>query len=126
MIILVIILATIKTFFFLRIFKNLSYIVTMLTHVIYDLRIFLSFYILLLFMFSLIFGVLGLNNYETPGALKTYIDSLPEDYENETGEMMPGQEYMAINILVSHFLFVYRASLGDFDFDSSIYLSDGE
>lgn len=66
--ILVILMAIIKTFFFLRIFGSLSYIVTMLTHVIYDLRIFLLFYFMLIFMFSLIFGVLGIGQEEIANA----------------------------------------------------------
>jgi len=52
----------IKTFFFLKTVNSISYIVTMLTTVIYDLRIFLMVYGILLFFASLIFAVLGLNN----------------------------------------------------------------
>ena len=51
-----------KTFFFLRIFENLSYIVTMIIRVIFDLRVFLLFYMILLFLFSMIFAVIGLAN----------------------------------------------------------------
>ena len=49
----IIILAVVKTFFFLRIFSALSPIVTMLINVIYDLRIFLFFYSILCCFFSL-------------------------------------------------------------------------
>ena len=59
----VLLLAMIKTMFFLRIFDNLSYLVTLIRSVIYDLRIFMLFYIILLFMFSQILGVLGYQNY---------------------------------------------------------------
>ena len=45
----IVFLALLKTFFFLRIFTALSPIVTMLTNVIYDLRIFLLFYGILIF-----------------------------------------------------------------------------
>jgi hypothetical protein len=41
-----------KTFFFLRVFERLSYIVTMLVNVTGDLQVFMFFYVLLLFMFS--------------------------------------------------------------------------
>ena len=41
-----------KTFFFLRIFQTLTPIVVMLTNVVYDLRIFMLFYTILIFMFS--------------------------------------------------------------------------
>lgn len=48
----VLFLAMIKTMFFLRIFDNLSYLVTLIRSVIYDLRIFMLFYVILVFMFS--------------------------------------------------------------------------
>lgn len=54
----------IKTFFFLRIFSQLSYIVTMMKNVFYDLRVFLLFYFILILMFSAVLGILRLGNYE--------------------------------------------------------------
>ena len=41
-----------KTFFFLRIFDPVSYIVTMLYTVMADLKVFLLFYFILIFLFS--------------------------------------------------------------------------
>ena len=56
----------VKTFFFLRIFPLLTPIVVMLSEVIYDLRVFLLFYVILISFFSQIFAVLGLgNDYDT-------------------------------------------------------------
>ena len=52
----------VKTFFFLRIFPLLTPIVVMLSEVIYDLRVFLLFYVILISFFSQIFAVLGLGN----------------------------------------------------------------
>ena len=60
---LVLLLALAKSLFFLRIFDNMSYLVTMIRCVFYDLRVFLIFYIILIFMFSLIIGVLGFQNF---------------------------------------------------------------
>ena len=60
---LVLLLALVKSLFFLRIFDNLSYLVTMIRCVFYDLRVFLIFYIILIFMFSLVMGVLGFQNF---------------------------------------------------------------
>ena len=57
--ILIILLLIVKTFFFLRIIESFTPIVIMLIRVIYDLRIFLLFYTILLFMYSLIFSVIG-------------------------------------------------------------------
>jgi len=48
----IVIALLIKTFFFLRIFPMLTPIVVMLTEVIFDLRIFLLYYVLLITFFS--------------------------------------------------------------------------
>ena len=48
----IVVLLIVKTFFFLRIRTSFTPIVIMLTNVIYDLRIFLFFYMILIFMFS--------------------------------------------------------------------------
>jgi len=53
----------IKTFFFLRIFKGISYLVTMIFQVFTDLMPFMLFYFILIIFFSLYFGILGLGNY---------------------------------------------------------------
>ena len=47
-----VILLIAKTFFFLRIFPTLTPIVVMLTNVIFDLKIFLLFYFILILLFS--------------------------------------------------------------------------
>jgi len=55
----VLFLALVKTMFFLRIFNDLSHLVTLIRTVIWDLRNFMKFYVIIVFMFSLILGVLG-------------------------------------------------------------------
>jgi type IV secretory pathway TrbL component len=55
----IIILLIIKTFFFLRIIESYTPIVIMLVNVIWDLKVFLFFYFILLMMYSLLFGVIG-------------------------------------------------------------------
>lgn len=57
-------LMLIKTFFFLRIFQSLSFLVTMLKQVFMDLRVFILFYIILLFKFALLLAIIDLNNFE--------------------------------------------------------------
>lgn len=69
-----------KTFFFLRIFPVLTPIVVMITNVIYDLRIFLLFYLILIALFCQIFAVLGLGN-------QFQIDEKPEGFESS---VVPG------------------------------------
>lgn len=53
----------IKSFFFLRIFKELSFLVTMLKQVFLDLRVFMLFYYLLIFMFAIVLSILDLGNF---------------------------------------------------------------
>ena len=55
----IVVLLVIKSFGYLRIFRNFTPIVIMLKNVMYDLRIFLLFYTILLFIFTLMFSVLG-------------------------------------------------------------------
>jgi len=62
--IIVVFMLLMKTFFFLRIFENLSYIVTMIRSVIYDLRIFLFFYFIITVLFSLVIDILGIGNFK--------------------------------------------------------------
>ena len=53
-----------KTFFFLRIFKGLSYLVLMMSSVVKDLKPFLAFYIILLWMQGLVFSIIEVGNIE--------------------------------------------------------------
>ena len=53
-----------KTFFFLRIFKNLSYLVLMMSRVVSDLIPFLAFYAILLWIQSLVFSIIEVGNIE--------------------------------------------------------------
>jgi len=64
-------LLIVKTFFFLRIFPTLTPIVVMLTNVIWDLKIFLLFYAILILLFSQLFAVLGLGNAQLRMDLET-------------------------------------------------------
>jgi hypothetical protein len=124
--ILIILLSIVKTFFFLRIFGSLSYIVTMLTNVIYDLRVFFIFYMSLIFLFSLIFGVLGIGNYKVPSDFTEFLDELPDDFESMRGGDTPNEQYKNIGPFVANILYTFRASLGDFDADTSTFLSPAE
>ena len=67
---LIIFLGLLRTFTFLKIVSSLSPIVTMLTNVVYDLRIFLFFYLILTVLFSLLLGILGLGNRKIEGNFK--------------------------------------------------------
>lgn len=68
--ILVIFLGLLRTFTFLKIVASLSPIVTMLTNVVFDLRIFLFFYVILVVLFSLLLGIIGLGNSDIEGPFR--------------------------------------------------------
>jgi hypothetical protein len=116
----IILLAVIKTFFYLKIFAALSPIVTMLANVIYDLRIFMLFYIILIVLFSLLLGVLGLGNKNIEGGFKNM-------YGTKTvADLYPGSEYENVGLYLGNILTVLRMSMGDFGFDSAYLLSSTE
>ena len=109
----VLILALIKLLFFLRIFDSLSYLVVLLRSVIYDLRIFMLFYGILMFMFSLILGVIGISNFTAD----------PESVAG-MGTALPGIEYKHIGLFIGNMIHVVRISIGDNDFSASIFLEE--
>lgn len=111
-----------KTFFFLRIFDTLSYIVTMINKVVFDLRVFVMFYMIMITLFSMIFAVLGVGNANQEGGFKDFIESLPDDYQLN----IPNEEYEKIGMFLGYIIQTLRQSLGDFDFEASTYLSQGE
>lgn len=59
---LVVTLAIRRTFNYLRIFDKLSPIVSMINQVLSDIQTFMLFYFILVFLFSLMIGVLGVAN----------------------------------------------------------------
>lgn len=106
----------VKTFFYLRIFKSLSFLVSMLSQVFLDLRPFFFFYSILIILFGVILAILDYGNYEfsdnevTRGIQQT-----------ATG---PDREYLMVDKLVAKFIVVLRVSIGDFGFDTSTYLNE--
>jgi len=109
-------LAIRRTFNFLRIFGAFSPIVTMLNQVIWQLRIFMSFYSILILLFALMFAVTGVGNYNIDGKFK---DNFYKP-EEEGGEPVldpgtPGIEYVHIGQLFGYILQTLRVSQGDFD-----------
>ena len=51
-----------KTFFFLRIVKSFSYVVTMIRAVSIDLKVFMIFFFVLIIMFSMVRDIIAPNN----------------------------------------------------------------
>jgi hypothetical protein len=116
---LIILMVIIKTFFYLRIFPALTPIVIMINSVIFDLRVFLFFYFLLIAFFCLVFSVLGLGNpHNDEGRrLKAGGGSAPStitEGEGEGGDNEAGAEYQSVGLLAGEFLWTFRLSMGDF------------
>jgi len=107
----VIFIMLMKTFFFLRIFEDLSFLVKMMSQVIYDLKSFMIFFLIICYMFSMLFAVIDLDNFEFSEKEKTR--------EVKSEEAYPAMEYRYIGKFLSHFCTVIRMSVGDFNFDSS-------
>jgi hypothetical protein len=78
-----------KTFFFMRIVKSFSYIVTMIFSVVGDLKVFLLFFVILIVMCSMIFDIIAINK---------------------------SPEYAFIGPYMGNMMSTLRLSLGDFDF----------
>lgn len=123
-----------KSFFFLRVYPTLTPIIVMLKTVIYDLRIFMLFYTILIGLFSLVFAVIGLgNSYDENGIFPPEeIDVEFVDEENGTVRRFrfmkakgggggggggdtddPAKDYQAIGLLAGDFMWTLRLSLGD-------------
>ena len=112
-----------KTFFYLRIFPSLTPIVVMINSVIFDLRIFMFFYMLLVSFFCLVFAVLGLGNESVHnpeererrnlksggGSGGGFASSVSDD-----GDEDPAEEYKSVGLLAGEFLWTFRISMGDF------------
>jgi len=92
---LVALLAIRRTFNILRIFTALSPIVTMLSNVIWQLRIFMTFFMIQTLLFSLMLGVLGIGNYKLEGEFrKTFYQIVdPDSIVRELSPDTPGIEY---------------------------------
>jgi len=112
------ILAIRRTFNFMRVFTKLSPIVTMLTNVFWRLRIFMTFYVILLLLFSLIFGVIGLGNYNLVGDYRTNFwiqnPQSSDPMDGELSEDAPTIVYFKIGQMASNFVQTLQLSLGDF------------
>jgi hypothetical protein len=125
-----------KSFFFLRVYPTLTPIIVMLKTVIYDLRIFMLFYSLLIGIFCLVFAVLGLGaDYDQDGIPKPEeIDELDvELIDEESGDYRryrflkakggggggggdngnPAKDYEAVGLMAGEFFWTLRLSLGD-------------
>lgn len=103
-----------KTFFYLRIFKQVSFLVSMLKQVMIDIIPFMTFFAIILFMFSLLVSVIDWGQYE--------YDNLQTVRGIQYTSTGPDKEYMQLHKLAARFIYVYRKAIGDNNYDASTYL----
>jgi hypothetical protein len=103
-----------RSFFFFRMFESLSFLVSMIKAVIYDLRPFMFIYAFMLLMFSLTLAIIDWGQFEFSDDEETRGIQL-----TSTG---PDKEYMMLNKLFSRVIAVMRISIGDFGFDATHYM----
>lgn len=117
----IIVIIAMKSLFFLRIFENFTPVVVMLINVVSNLKLFLLFYIMLLFMYAQMYAVLGVGNLQRDGKFATKFNTT---LSKSTGQY-PGAEYTAIGPWVGNFLSAMRVSLGDYEsvIEAASYLS---
>ena len=117
----VIMLSIVRTFKFMRIFSSFSPIVTMLQQVVIDLQQFMLFYTILLLLFSVLWGALGLGNDK-----KNINPQFSDAFLGETSGY-PGVEYKEIGLFVGNVFDVLRTTLGDYNcINTSLFLESGE
>jgi hypothetical protein len=110
-----------RTFKCMRIITLYSPIVTMLQTVVYDLRIFLLFYMILVGFFSLTLGVLG-NGNAHPDISPAFAEE--KALAIESGEPYLGIEYLDIPRIIANFIDVLQVSTGEFKLvEGTAYLS---
>ena len=131
--IIIVLQVLVKSFFFLRVYPTLTPIIVMLKTVIYDLRIFMLFYMILIALFCLVLAVLGLGaSYNSDGIFEP--EEEEEDELDEDGGYRrfrflkakgggggggsgdsdnPAKDYEAIGLMAGEFMWTLRLSMGD-------------
>lgn len=126
------IMMLIKTFFYLRIFKSLTKLVIMIKKVVNDLTSFLIFFFIQIVIFSVIYGILAVNNYKSPqdenilNMIKLKYDQASTDAFEFDGQQYPGFEYKHLSLFLANIIRTMRFSLGDFEFGSILHLNTFE
>jgi hypothetical protein len=90
----------------------------MIARVVKDLQVFTFFFMLLIWMFAILIGVLGLGNLNVDGKFRDqYLEA----------ETYPGDEFKKLGLFLGNILVVFKAAMGDFALiGPAIYLSDEE
>ena len=126
----------IKTFFFLRIFDNLTRLVIMIKEVVFQIVEFLIFYFIFIFMFSIIIGIIGVGHYNLENDIDIMVGDYPSfEYDKlkfstkyaDEGRTIIESKDRKPWAFVANVLFVLRYSLGDYgEFREIEFLNEEE
>ena len=112
-------LILIKTFFFMRLFRSMAHLVSMMQQVMKDLQAFLIFFFVLIWITSFVFSTIGLGN-------PAEIDASGNDATKAKGTSTAGKEYQYLPRWLAQWFSVLRIALADFDFAASMELEPFE
>lgn len=96
----------------------------MIFRVVADLQAFLLFFTILVFVYSMIFAVIGAGNPLVPGDFADFYNDAMSDPDFD--DDIPNQEYEDIGYFFGYLFSTLRVAIGDFDFGASYYLSVDE
>jgi len=106
----------IKSFFFMRMFTSLSFLVKMIMQVFYDLKVFLLFFVILIYLFAMFYAIIDMANF--------VMSDDPDLRAVEASPFAPEKEYDLIPRFMAQLFIVLRISLGNFDYGSSTYMPE--
>jgi len=124
LIVLILLSAFRQTLKLLRIISAFSTLVAMLTSVFWKLKIFMTFFFLILVFFAEMFGVLGIGNIKRPGNYRLVF--YDKEKKQNISDDAPNVDQRQINLLLGNIIHMFRISMGDFAIiDCAKYLENG-
>lgn len=84
----------------------------MLNSVIWKLKIFMTFFFIILVFFAEMFGVLGIGNIKRPGNFRLVF--YDKDKKQNISDDAPNVDQRQINLLLGNIIHLFRISMGDF------------
>ena len=84
----------------------------MLNSVIWKLKIFMTFFFIILVFFAEMFGVLGIGNIKQPGNFRLVF--YDKDKKQNISDDAPNVDQRQINLLLGNIIHLFRISMGDF------------
>lgn len=117
--VIVLFLTTLKSLNYLQIIESVSILVNLVTQVIYDLRLFMIFFLILVYMFALVVGTIGVGNLYLKGG-----EAIVSKGKGSKKKMLDLDNYYFIEQFFGNIIDMYRYSLGDIDIGRATILKD--